>query len=574
MRVASIARTPRSCPSLATAVALLIVVLWWATGQQALALPPGSNSFEWADVTGQSDPGKTLTVEYFRPNVVTADTPVWIIMHGVGRNASSSRNSFQAAAAAQDALVIAPQFDTTDWPGSVGYALGNIATAESGGTPVDERDWSFSKIEPLFDYLVDTLEPAIEADSYSMFGHSAGSQFVHRFLMWKPEARVNLAVAANAGWYTMSQYNDGGYPYNYPYSLSAAPTPSPFPVQQLTGALGNPLVVLLGDQDTNEDDDDLRKTEEAKAQGLTRFPRGQFYYSEGEAEATARNVPFGWDMVFVRGVGHSTSGMAKPAAELFRFAVDAPPPPIVDFPFDDAVGTTLDAVVDVAGGLNFSNGIFGVAADGAGVLQVAASNVALTNAAVKLPAQHVIDGNANGFARMIVDVEPWALIAGGYDEQIRFGFGNTNETDVTAQVWMDHVMVGPSLGKVRLRAVALGAGGSDSGWIELFDGIEADPLRIILDLDKAGDTFEVRYQLGDETEYVFYDGTVAPNRIGGFLRLGFGGKFNDPGDSFAISRYQVLVPEPSSVVLILTLLFVLALGAIGRRFRSGKTQTT
>ncbi len=46
--------------------------------------------------------------------------------------------------------------------------------------------------------------------------------------------------------------------------------------------------------------------------------------------------------------------MAKPAAELFRYAVEGPPP-IVDFPFDDALGTTLDAAVDVAGGLNFSN---------------------------------------------------------------------------------------------------------------------------------------------------------------------------------------------------------------------------
>ncbi|MFV2070547.1 MAG: hypothetical protein ACC645_26565, partial [Pirellulales bacterium] len=541
--------------------ALLLMVSWWATGRQALAIPPGSGSFEWDDQTGQSDPDKPLTVEYFRPDMVQADTPVWIIMHGVNRNAADYRDYFQAAAAAQGALVIAPQFDTTDWPGSVGYALGNIADAESGGTPIDEQDWSFSKIEPLFDYLVDTLEPAIEADSYSMFGHSAGSQFVHRFLTWKPEARVNLAVAANAGWYTTPQFNNGGYPYDFPYSLSDTPTPAPFPVEQLTGALDNRLVVLLGDQDILQGPN-FRTTDAANAQGDTRFSRGQFYYSEGKAEATARNVPFGWDMMFVRGVGHSGSKMAKSAANLFRFAVEGPPPPIVDFLFDDAVGTTLDAAVDVAGGLSWSNALPGVATDGAGVLQVAFTNTGPQDAGIQLPAQQVIDGNANDFARMIVDIEPWVLLGEAYDEEIRFGFGNTSETDVTAQVWMDRVEVGPSLGKIRLRARAEGGGGSDSGWIELFDFAGIDPLRIILDLDKAGDTFEVRYQLGDETEYVFFDGTVAPDRVGSFLRLGFDGTFDDPGDSFGISRYQVLVvPEPSSVMTVLTLVLVLTLGA-------------
>ncbi len=169
------------------------------------SLAPGAGSFFWDDNTGASDPDKPLDVYYWRPTDVTRDTPVWVIMHGSSRNADDYRDYFIDAAAAQGALILAPEFNDSDWSGSSSYNLGNLSWFESGFWSYPEQDWSFSKIEPLFDYLVDVLEPTIEASTYSMFGHSAGSQFVHRFLFWKPTARVDVAVAANAGWYTMMQ---------------------------------------------------------------------------------------------------------------------------------------------------------------------------------------------------------------------------------------------------------------------------------------------------------------------------------------------------------------------------------
>jgi hypothetical protein len=255
---------------------------------------------------------------------------VWIIMHGTNRNAATYRNYFLTSAAAYGALVIAPTFDDTNWAGSSGYNLGNISVSETNLTPRAERDWSFSKIEPLFDHVVNALEPVIDVPRYSMFGHSAGSQFVHRFMMWKPNARVNMAVAANAGWYTMAQFADAGYPYNWPYTLTntpdidtATPGVQPFPAANLETALGNRMIVLLGNQDLVRDSD-LRVTVEADAQGLHRYARGQYFFAEAEAEAAARGVPFGWDMQIVPGVGHSGSQMAIPAAQLFRFAETMP----------------------------------------------------------------------------------------------------------------------------------------------------------------------------------------------------------------------------------------------------------
>ena len=314
------------CTASTTTALILFVGSVVVSPSLALALSPGAGSFHWDDDTGASDPTKPLDVYYYRPFVLEPDAPIWIIMHGQSRNADDYRDYFVSAAAAQGALVIAPEFSDDDWSGSRRYNLGNISISESNLTPRPEQEWSFSKIEPLFDYVVDVLEPTLSAEEYFMFGHSAGSQFVHRFLEWKPDARVDVAVAANAGWYTMPQYSDASYAHDWPYSLSNGPdldadTPAydPFPAQQLENFLEREMVVLLGDQDTQQTSS-LRQTPEANAQGPHRFARGQFFYTEGEAEAAARDVDFGWQMQIVAGVGHSGSQMAIPAAEIFRLA--------------------------------------------------------------------------------------------------------------------------------------------------------------------------------------------------------------------------------------------------------------
>ena len=59
---------------------------------------------------------------------------------------------------------------------------------------------------------------------------------------------------------------------------------------------------------------------------------------------------------------------------------------------------------------------------------------------------------------------------------------------------------------------------------------------------------------------MFYDGVVDPDYVGKYLRLGFGGTFNDPGESFELLRYQGL-PASSISCLVATLL------TVGRRRR-------
>lgn len=299
-----------------------------SSGQVSMAQAEQFGSFVWTDNTGASDPTKPLTVYYRSPTNLSADTPVWFVMHGASRNADDYRDYLADAPGASDALIIAPQFDSAHWPNSRSYNLGNVSVSESNHTPRDRKDWAFSKIEPLFDYVTTTFAPQVTADSYSMYGHSAGAQFIHRYLMWEPDARVKLAVAANAGWYTMPLFAERGdpYPYTWPYSLSDSPDydPSTAPVDSipsanLTAAFDKRLVVLLGDQDTQRTSS-LRQTTQADAQGLYRFARGQFFFNAAKDEAEERAVPFHWGQQIVPGVGHSGSQMAVSAAELLRSA--------------------------------------------------------------------------------------------------------------------------------------------------------------------------------------------------------------------------------------------------------------
>lgn len=308
------------CLLIATTISLM------SASVSVASLSPGKGMFTWDDNTGQSDPDKPLDVYYYRPPTVTPTTPVWFIMHGTDRNADDYRDYFADEAADQGAIVIAPQFTTTDWPGSRSYNLGNISVSESNLTPKPVQEWSFSKIEPLFDYLKNSLEPTLNVPEYFMFGHSAGAQFVHRFLEWTPEARVKQAISANAGWYTMAQYADASYPFSWPYSLSNVPDFYPatgnidaFPEELLESFLARKMVVLLGEEDTLITNS-LRQTLEANAQGANRFERGNFFFNEAQTEALNRNVSFGWDLQTVPGVGHDANQMATPAAEIFRLA--------------------------------------------------------------------------------------------------------------------------------------------------------------------------------------------------------------------------------------------------------------
>jgi len=163
--------------------------------------------------------------------------------------------------------------------------------------------WAFTSIEYIFDVL---LVAGLKKNGYSLFGHSAGAQFAHRFVLFSPVgSRCLQVVSANAGWYTMPKVDQAAY--MWPYSLVKCPAKTNY-----EHMFSRKLLVLLGQEDTGSKY--LRVSEGAMEQGSTRFERGVYFFMQARQVAAKMGVRFNWALRTVPNVGHSNKHMAYVAA--------------------------------------------------------------------------------------------------------------------------------------------------------------------------------------------------------------------------------------------------------------------
>jgi alpha-beta hydrolase superfamily lysophospholipase len=235
-----------------------------------------------------------------------ADPPtaeIIIVMHGTGRSARDYRADWEPLLRGRNVLLLVPEFSESGYPGAASYNLGNMLDEQ--GELRSEEQWSFHVVEALFDFVV--TEVHSEAKDFALFGHSAGAQFVHRFVEFMPEHRARVAVAANAGWYTVPNGS-----VEFPYGLQGSPARE----EELASAFASNLVVLLGADDIDPGNDSLRHDEHSDAQGLNRLERGLHFYLTSRDVAARRSMPFTWRLIVTPGIAHSHSEMARVAAPL------------------------------------------------------------------------------------------------------------------------------------------------------------------------------------------------------------------------------------------------------------------
>lgn len=282
------------------AVLLCLLLPGIATGKE-IRIDPGAGMFLFDDPgSGHPEPMRVWT---YRPRRLTPDSRILFVLHGVKRDAERYRDAWIRHAETYNVLLVVPEFSREQFPGGRRYNQGNMIAAD--GSAVPEAAWSLTVIERMFDVVRQAV--GTRRTTYSVFGHSAGAQFVHRLATFAPALRVDTAVAANAGWYTLPLRSEA-----FPYGLRGTSLSE----SGLATAFGRRLIVLLGEADTNPDDPNLRRSSKAMRQGRNRLDRGRFYFATAATEATRLGVPFRWRLVTVPGVGHSGSAMPDRAARL------------------------------------------------------------------------------------------------------------------------------------------------------------------------------------------------------------------------------------------------------------------
>lgn len=280
----------------------------------------GANAFEQGSMTnsagaipiGSSEflvdaPRGPVSVYAYRPAAVTSDSPIWIVMHGVRREAYRHiafdyYDVWERLAEEHGALLLVPEFTDEKWPSFWNYTLGNIRTPSLQPIPWDHT--SFHVVEQAF-RKASALTGSTQK-KFDIFGHGAGAQFVQRYVLHTGGRLVSRAVAANPGWYMLPDDE-----FAFPFGLRGAPIPA----QTLRSAFACDFVLLLGQSDVNYGGG-LRNDPEAVAQGKTRYERGHFYFRRARSVAARLGAHFGWHVKEVPGVGHEFDRMSPAAAAI------------------------------------------------------------------------------------------------------------------------------------------------------------------------------------------------------------------------------------------------------------------
>lgn len=258
----------------------------------------GSGSVEYTGYAPLKD--KPVTLYYYIPasgNIKTM--PVLFSMHGTKRRGDTARDYWKDFAEHYGFIVLSPEFSKKHYDINA-YNYGNVSQKKDVFILNEKQLWTYNIIESIFDYFKE--ETGNLSERYDIWGHSAGGQFVERFLLCMPDARVYRAVAANPGTWTMITDRDSSYPYSWPYSIKDTEFDSD---KYLRPFFAREFYVTVGDKDIDTSSSDFPKYPEAMKQGPTRYARGKNFYKEAKSVALASGHPINWRLSIVRGASHS-----------------------------------------------------------------------------------------------------------------------------------------------------------------------------------------------------------------------------------------------------------------------------
>ena len=228
----------------------------------------------------RSDP----TQEYlaYVPQSAARNAPVLVSVHGISRNAYEQAVVFSELCEKYRVVLVVPVFQ------SVVHRDYQRLGRKGRGPRVDRL---------LHRILAEVASvTGADATQVSLFGFSAGAQFVHRYLMAHPH-RVARAVVAAAGWYTFPDPKQ-----RFPYGIR--PNGSlPGVVFDAERFLRVPVEVLVGSRDLGSIN--LKHGERVDVQGSNRVERARRWVAAMRTTAAAHGLVPAVTLTEVPGIDHS-----------------------------------------------------------------------------------------------------------------------------------------------------------------------------------------------------------------------------------------------------------------------------
>ncbi len=284
----------------------------------------GSGSFQIEGGNGHKN--SLITIYYHRPKNLTSNSKILMVIPGSGRNGDSYRDSWIETSEKHSVLILSPSYPEESY--SYGdYHLGGIVkdlnqkkgiTFKKNSNQVlmdedlvefnintDESQWIYNDFDRLFSLIKKSIKS--NQRNYDMFGHSAGGQILHRFVITHPNSKANRILASNAGTYTLADYNT-----NYPFGIKNIDVPE----KRLKKAFSKNLVLFLGELDNEyETGGKMLRSKTADIQGTHRLARGNYFYINSIENAKNLNAKIKWKLVVIPEIGHNQKEMAQAAAK-------------------------------------------------------------------------------------------------------------------------------------------------------------------------------------------------------------------------------------------------------------------
>ena len=265
-----------------------------------LVLPIYVNAAEINQTTFAYWDKPDVEIFYITPEKINKDTKVIFVIHGNSRNAEDYLSAWIPHVKNKNVIVAAPQFRKIDYR----YFFLLEMAESSGKVNSNKNEYINNSISLFFNYFKSKF--SLSAETYRMFGHSAGAQFTHRYMLLSMDNRISNSVIANAGWYTF--ITDDEFPYginNSPINISN---------DQIKWFMSQKVNLLIGSDDIGFRS--VNSSKGANLQGLTRVDRAANYFDSLIMNAESRGYALRWNYRVLDRVDHDFKKVTPYAAQI------------------------------------------------------------------------------------------------------------------------------------------------------------------------------------------------------------------------------------------------------------------